>query len=180
LRLTTPKIESAYQRVVYSKGGFVLHMLRQLMFDSKTGDADFMAMMQDFVKSHQHQNATTESFKAVVNRHMRPSLDLDGNGSMEWFFRQWVYGTEIPKYKFDYTVTENAGKWLVKARLTQSDVSPTFRMLVPIYVDLKGDPLLAGRLRMLGNSSSNEIQFTVPAKPKRVLINAFNDVLSTT
>ena len=29
-------------------------------------------------------------------------MDLDGNRQMDWFFDQWVYGTEMPSYKFEY------------------------------------------------------------------------------
>jgi len=33
---------------------------------------------------------------------MTKEMDMDGNGKMNWFFNEWVYGTQIPNYKLDY------------------------------------------------------------------------------
>src|SRR5882762_1827936 len=96
-RLSTFKESRAYSNVVYSKGGYVLHMLRMMMYDSKTGDQTFKTMMQDFVKSHFNKTATTDSFQAVAEKHMTAQMDLDKNHHLDWFFRQWVYGTEVPR-----------------------------------------------------------------------------------
>jgi hypothetical protein len=133
LRLSTFKNPRAYNRVVYQKGGYVLHMLRWMMQDRKTGDERFIAMMHDFVKTYFNQNASTEGFKAVVEKHMTPVMDLDGNRKMDWFFNAWVYGTDLPRYKLEYSLTpESDGKYLLALVLTQSGVSPNFKMLVPI------------------------------------------------
>ncbi len=48
LRLNSFRTGSAYQKLVYPKGGYILHMLRSLMWNSKTGDQDFIAMMHRF------------------------------------------------------------------------------------------------------------------------------------
>jgi aminopeptidase N len=77
-------------------------MLRWMMYDRQNGDQKFIEMMRYFIKSHYDQNATTESFKAIVEKHMKPSMDIDANKRMDWFFAQYVYGTEIPRYRFDY------------------------------------------------------------------------------
>ena len=29
---------------------------------------------------------------------------MAGNGNIGWFFRQWVLGTEVPRYEFEYSV----------------------------------------------------------------------------
>jgi len=29
-------------------------------------------------------------------------MDVEGNGRMDWFFNEWVDGTEIPTYRFEY------------------------------------------------------------------------------
>ena len=48
----------------------------------------------------------------VAEKHIRPQMDLDGNRTLSWFFREWVYGTAVPRYKFDSTVTPTAdGRW---------------------------------------------------------------------
>ena len=78
-------------------------MLRMMMFDPRgTGDAKFKKMMQDFISSHYNKDVSTEDFKRVVEKHMLPQMDIEKNGKMDWFFNQWVYGTEMPSYKFNY------------------------------------------------------------------------------
>jgi hypothetical protein len=89
-----------------------------------------------------------------------------------------VYGTAIPKYKFEYTLTPQAdGKTLLKGSLTQSEVTPDFVMTVPVYLDFDGQFARLGSIRMMGNSTNDKLQAMLPKKPKRGLINAFHDVL---
>jgi aminopeptidase N len=176
-RLNTFKNRGAYQRLVYPKGGYVLHMLRQMMWDPKTQDEAFIAMMRDFVQSHFNANASTESFKAIVEKHMTAQMDLEGNKRMDWFFRQWVYGTEVPRYNFTYQLSTQEGKFLVKASLEQKEVSAGFKSLVPLYADFDGKLVRLGQVRITGNTTVPEMTLLLPAKPRRVMINAMYDVL---
>ncbi len=173
------KVPNAPQALMYRKGGYVIHMLHQMMYDRQNSDKAFIAMMQDFVKTHHNQNASTESFKRIVDKHMLPKMDLAGDKKMDWFFMQWVYGTEIPRYRLDYTLTPQDGKFLLAGTVTQSDVSPGFRMLVPIYLDFDGKLIRLTEWPVMGNSTSQEFKVMLPQKPKRVLINANYDVLAT-
>jgi hypothetical protein len=179
IRLDTFKNPSAYNRLVYAKGAYILHMLRMLMWDEKNGDQDFIAMMHDFVETYMHRNATSESFRAIVEKHMKPVLDVQGNHTMDWFYSSWVYGTDIPKYRLEYSLAPSSGgKVAFTGKLTQSGVSQGFTMRVPIYFDFDGHLVRAGSMPMRGNSTSNEIKIDLPKKPKRVLLNAHNDVLA--
>jgi hypothetical protein len=180
LRLNTYKTPGAYGQIVYPKGGYVLHMLRWMMYDRQTGDQRFKTMMQDFVKENFNQNVSTERFKRCVEKHMTPQMDLDGNKRMDWFFREWVYGTEVPRYRLDYTLTPQAdGKTLLTATVTQSDVSPNFKMIVPLYLDFDGKIMRLGEAKISGSSTTPEFKVALPQKPKRVLINYYYDVLAT-
>jgi len=178
LRMESFKNQGAYSAVVYRKGGYILHMLRSMMWTPKDGDKPFMAMMQDFVKEYMNRNASTEGFQRIAEKHMTPQMDLTGNHKLDWFFRQWVYGTAVPRLKFEPEVTSAPeGKWLLKATLTQSDVDPNFATLVPLYADFDGQIARLGTVRMVGNSTNDKLQVLLPKKPKRVLINAYHDVL---
>src|SRR6266545_3041382 len=176
------KFPGAPQALIYRKGGYVLHMLHQMMYDRQNGDKAFIEMMQDFVKTYYNRNASSEAFKKIVDKHMIPQkMDLTGNKTMDWFFLQWVYGTEIPRYRLDYTLTpQDGGKCLLTFKITQSDVSQGFKMPVPIYLELDGSKIVRlGDVKMFGSSTSDEIKVTLPQKPKRVLINANYDVLAS-
>jgi hypothetical protein len=177
-RLDSAKNRAAYDAVIYRKGGYVLHMLRMLMFDGKTGDKPFIDMMHDFVSTYMNRNASTEAFQKVVEKHMSPQLNVAGNGKMDWFFSEWLYGTTVPRYKFDYTLTDaDGGKCVLKGTVTQSEVNENFVMPVPVYVDIDGHITRLGAVSMRGNSTSKEINVTLPKRPKRVTINYWHDIL---
>jgi len=97
---------------------------------------------------------------------------------MDWFFRDWVYGTEIPRYRLEYTFApgEN-GQTILQGKLTQSGVSDGFLMSVPLYVELPNGTARLGLLSVGGNRPK-EFQVTLPIKPKRVFLNANQDVLA--
>jgi len=179
LRLSTFKTGQAYQKLVYPKGGYILHMLRQMMWDAKNQDRDFIDLMHDFVKSNAQKNASTEDFRTVVNRHMKTDMDLGGNGKIDWFFRQWVYGTEIPRYRLEYSITPaEQGKVWLTGKVTQSDVSPGFRMRVPVYMEIDEGIFRLGSVVVAGSATGPEFKIVLPRKPKRVLLNANHDILS--
>ncbi|MEI9972964.1 MAG: hypothetical protein WDO73_13420 [Ignavibacteriota bacterium] len=169
---------SAYDAVVYRKGAYVLHMLRMMMYDNQTGDKAFIDMMHDFVSQYMNKDASTEAFQRVVEKHMSPQTNLAGNGKMDWFFSEWLFGTTVPRYKFDYTLTDaDGGKCILKGTVTQSDVNANFLMPVPVYVDLDGRVARLGTINLFGNSTSKEINVMLPKRPKRVMLNYWHDIL---
>lgn len=178
-RLDSGRTGAIATSVIYPKGAYILHMIRMMMWNRDTGDAKFKAMLRDFIATHRNSPVTTEDFKAAVEKHMLPDMNLDGDGSMNWFFRQFVYGIELPSYKLQQSVATKGGQTVVNLRLTQSNVSDGFKMLVPLYVELQD-----GRIVKLGNagmkgSSSIEQEIPVGQLPvKRVLINYYYDVLA--
>jgi aminopeptidase N len=177
------RMAGAYSSIIYEKGAYVLHMLRMLMRDPKAKDADerFIAMMKDFTATYAGKDPSTADFQAVVERHLSKPMDLTGNGKMDWFFKQWVFGTEIPRYRYKIDVQDaGAGSYRLAGEVTQSEVSPDFRAYVPLYVDFaKGATVSLGGVALVGNQTV-PIAATVrlPEKPKAVRINALMDVLS--
>lgn len=180
IRLDTEHTPGAYRQLIYPKGGYILHMLRSMMWDSKTGDENFIRTMHDFVASNLYKSASTASFQAVVEKHMTPDMNLAGDGKMDWFFNEWVYGTDVPRYKFDYQlIPETDGKVRLKATLTQSEVSGSFLASVPIYLELDGGRIgRFGTVVMKGSSTNANLEVLLPQKPKRVMINQNYDVLA--
>jgi hypothetical protein len=177
-RLNTFRNEGAYRGMIYPKGAYFLQMLRSLMRDDKTGDQDFIAMLHDYVQSHLYKNASSESFKDVVEKHMKPALDAEGNHRIDWLYRDWVYGTDLPKYRLEYTLTPaDGGKVVFEGKLTQSEVSPDFLMRLPLYFDIDGKWLAAGRVLVRGNGTAS-VKATLPKAPKNVSVNLNHDVLA--
>ena len=179
-RLDTAKTGDVTQAIVYSKGAFIIHMLRMMMWDSKTGDQRFSEMMKDFVKTHYNGNASTQDFQRVVEKHMTPEMDFDGNHRMDWFFQEWVYGTMVPDYKLEYRLEDAQGKVYLIGKITQSNVDAKFKMRVPIYLDMDGKIRRLGSAGIYGNTSSEEFRIALPSRPRKVSLCHFEDVLCTT
>lgn len=171
------------RRLIYPKGAYVLHMIRMMMYDHQTGDKNFKDMMHDFVTTYSGRAATTEDFKAMVEKHLTPEMARAGGGKMDWFFDEYVYGTELPTYAMDSSFERNSdGDVVLTFKVTQSNVSDSFRMLVPMYMELAdGHVVSLGRATIIGNSS---LDGKIPLKglkdmPHRAVLNYYNDVLAS-
>ncbi|HBB88479.1 MAG TPA: hypothetical protein DC047_12775, partial [Blastocatellia bacterium] len=173
-RLNNGKTGNVARALIYPKGAYILHMIRMMMYDKQTGDANFQKMMKDFIQTHFNKDISTEDFKAMVEKHITKDMDLAGNGSMDWFFNEWVYGTEMPSYRFDYQVSNGT----LSGKITQSGVSDNFGMLVPLYADFGKGWTKLGMATMIGNTSIDVSDIKLPTTPKRVAICALNDVLA--
>jgi len=181
LRLISPRSEQAYQGVTYSKGAYVLAMLRSLMRADigSAGDPDqaFIDMMHDFTESHRQIPASTESFKAIVEKHMSSKMDLQHNGRMDWFFREWALGTHVPRYSFKYDVQPaEGGKFRVHMEITQSEVDNDFAMFVPIFGDFGNGMVRLTQVGIIGNSTK-QFTFVVDRQPKKVALNYYKEIL---
>ncbi|MGI8469352.1 MAG: M1 family metallopeptidase [Pyrinomonadaceae bacterium] len=178
-RLSTGKTGNTYFYLVYPKGAYILHMLRMMMYSPKNGDANFSKMMKDFVASHYNKDASTEDFKAIVEKHITPEMDIDKNGKMDWFFDEWVYGTDVPAYKLEYSVSKSGDKNVLNAKITQSNVSSNFVMPVPVYIDFGEGFVSLGTVTIVGNNSIDLNDIQLPKAPKKITIAALSDVLMT-
>jgi hypothetical protein len=179
LRLMSPRTMDAYQNVTYPKGAYVLEMLRSMMRSTDDHDPDkaFIDMMHDFVEGHRERAASTESFKAIAEKHITKLMDFERNGRLDWFFDEWVYGTQVPRYRYESKETPaDGGKVKVHLTVTQSDVDEHFAMLVPVFADFGKGMLRIGQVGLIGNTT-REFDFMLPMQPKKVVLNAYKDIL---
>jgi aminopeptidase N len=174
--LNSGKTGGVARFMIYPKGAYILHMLRMMMFDQKSGDKRFMAMMQDFIKSNYNLDVSTEDFKKSVEKFMTKKMDLDDNARMDWFFNEWVYGTEMPSYRFEYQLGD--GGTSLTGKITQSEVSKDFKMLIPVYVDFGKGWVRLGAANLTGNSSIDLQNVKLPQAAKRAAICVQNDILA--
>jgi len=180
-RLSTWQNLDAYSAIVYSKGAYIVHMLRMQMQDPKNGDAAFVAMMKDFAATYAGKNASTSDFKKIVEKHATPTLKLTSDAKLDWFFNQWVYGTAIPKYDSKFDVQDlGGGKYKVTGSITQSAVPGDFGVVMPIYVhfDKKSAIRLATTLLVRNRPKPSSFEVAPPKKPQKITINAMHDVLA--
>jgi len=172
-RLASTETPADYAMLAYEKGAYVLHMLRMAMYDwVASSDEAWRVMMRDFVATHAGGEATTESFRATVEKH----VGVD----MGWFFDQWVYGTAVPTYRYAWKVeTAIDGQRSLRVRVRQS-VEPDvpFRMFVPLRIDIGDDRFIVVRVHV--DEAYEEFNFDLPGgiDPEGVLLNPRNAVLA--
>ncbi|UCC12197.1 MAG: hypothetical protein JSW02_01280 [candidate division WOR-3 bacterium] len=155
-------------RLIYSKGAFVLHMLRMMMFDyNKKSDERFIAMIKDFVRQYSSRVATTTEFKQVVENHF--------GRSMAWFFDQWVYGTGIPVYRVEHDISAVDGAYVLTMTVQQSNVAENFQMPLPVLVHFQNG--YAAVFVQVTGSQPVIRQFRLPQEPQKIEINPWNAVL---
>jgi hypothetical protein len=109
-------------------------------------------------------------------------VDLQGNGKLDWFFNEYVYGTELPHYTIssEFTVGSD-GVTSVHMKLTQSNVSKEFVMRIPLYLQMQNGNTV--RLANVVIHGSDSIDWTfpigkLPSPAKTMLLNYNADVLS--
>ncbi len=172
-RLSSTETPADFAMLAYEKGAYILHMLRMAMYDWNTGsDEPWRVMMRDFVATHAGGEATTESFRGIVEKHF--------GDDMRWFFDQWVYGTAVPSYRYAWKVeTAIDGQRMLRVRVRQSVVPDVpFRMFVPLRVELGDDRFVV--LRVLVDEAYEEFSFNLPGglTPEEVILNPRNAVLA--
>ncbi|OGC76951.1 MAG: hypothetical protein A2Z27_06410 [candidate division Zixibacteria bacterium RBG_16_50_21] len=158
-----------YYTLNYEKGAYVLHMLRNMMMDLNTrSDEKFIAMLKDFATTYQGKNASTRDFQETVEKHI--------GADMDWFFNQWVYGIEIPKYKYSYQVEKVENKYQVTLKVGQEKVSPGFKMLVPVVVSYSPGGYSVFRVWVDKPSQTIKLPL-VPMQVNEVVFNPYFSVL---
>src|SRR5262249_55697073 len=109
-----------------------------MLYDSARGDDNrFIALMRDFVQTYYNRNASTEDFKAICDKHFKTD--------MGWFFRQWVYGTGLPKISVEYSFANDPEGVVWKVDVRQQNVPDGFISQVPFVLRTKGGAM-SGRL----------------------------------
>jgi len=170
-RLRSSRSPEAFERVIYSKGAWVFHMLRVMLREpaAKTPDARFAQLLRSLLEAHRYAAVTTADLQREVEKLMTPAMALEGGRSMDWFFDQWVRSTGIPRYAVEFTVRPQGAAFLIRGTLKQSGVPESFLAAVPLYAARSGGkPVLLGIVTTSGEQTA--FQFVSPVRPRRLLI----------
>jgi hypothetical protein len=160
-----------YNVIVYKKGAWVLHMLRMLTLNLQTmSEQRFKEIMGDFYASYRGKRASTIDFQRVVEQHVGQPMD--------WFFREWVDGWQIPTYSVaTHTEPAENGQFRVKLRVLQENVPDDFLMYVPVTLDLGDNKVARVRVKVQGRRTEVELPL-MPSRPKEVRFNDLHGVLA--
>jgi len=179
-RLNTSKTLGAYQTLIYNKGALVLRMLHFLFTDPNTGNGDaFFTMMTDFVNRHRNGFASTDDFRFVANEHFARTPIARGHGlqDLNWFFRQWVYQSDLPSYQVEYQFKEEpGGKVIISGTISQENAPENWVMVLPLALTFGGKQ--TGYTTVLVNGPKSPFAIRLPSKPSKVELDPKHWVLS--
>ncbi len=158
-----------YYLQTYLKGAYLLHSLRWLLRDIETGsDAGFWQFLADFARTYWGADPSTQDLQSVAEKHF--------GGSLDWFFKQWIYGMAIPTYRWEYRVVPVDSGNKVEISVQQEDVPPDFRMPVPVMVEYEDGVRVTQRVWV--DRDGSDLAFAPRTTGvKQVVFNAGNAVL---
>lgn len=112
----------------YTKGGWVLHMLRALV-----GDDAFWRGIRLYAARYAGKNALTDDF--------RIAMEQASGDSLAWFFEQWILQPGIPDLAIQYSLQEASKK--IKIEIEQKQ---TNTMRLPLTFLLKADSIATKKI----------------------------------
>ncbi len=180
-RLRSAKAGDAYERIIYGKGTWVIHMLREMLRDpaAKSPDARFEAMLRSVLTEHRYQAVNAEDLQRAAEKQMTAAMDLEGNKKLDWFFDEWVRQTGIPRYSVEFQARARGADFLVTGKLHQDNVPDYFIASVPVYGAVSGGkPALLGTVVATGPQTS--FHFTSHFKPSKLVIDPQGTILCKT
>ncbi len=182
-RLISSRSPDAYNAVVYAKGAWIIHMLREMLRQPATSgkdpDARFIALLHTLVSKYARKALTTADLQREVEAVMTPRMDLEGGRSMEWFFDEYVRGTGIPHYKVQFTSRSTGKGFQIRGKLMQDGVPRSFIAPVPIYASTAlGRTIFLGTVVATGEETN--FTFTSAAQSHKLLIDPHMTLLCIT
>ncbi len=148
--------EDVFDAVSYSKGGRILHMLRNFL-----GDSAFFNGL--------HLYLTTNKFKSAEAAQLRLAFEEVSGRDLNWFFNQWYYGSGHPVLDISYKYDDNARKVSVTIKQTQPG-EKTFEL--PIAIDIYNG---SKKVRQSVWMRDREQTFTFDYQSKPDLVNVDGD-----
>jgi aminopeptidase N len=115
-----------FNRVVYDKGAWIVHMLRHVM-----GDTDFFDATRAYLADPQfsYGNADTEQFEAFFEGFY--------GGQLDWFFDPWLTRTDRLGYEWQWSTWEDGGHSYLSIHVKQL-VDPPYVMPVDFRISYMG------------------------------------------
>jgi len=180
VRLDSSKSPSGYEQVVYSKGSWIIHMLREMLRQpgAKNPDARFTALLQNLRVKYAYRALSTDDLRHEVEAVMTPGMDLEGGHSMEWFFEEWVRGTGVPHYRVEYSTHHTESGYMIRGKIFQTEVSRSFIASVPLYASSATGRVFLGNVVAAGPETM--FHFTSRDPLHKIIIDPQMTLLCTT
>lgn len=126
---TAGNVNKLFERpaITYSKGGVVVHMLRE-----QVGDANFWKAINLYLTRHRLGNVETPDL-------IRAMEEVSGQ-KLGWFFDQWVYGISYPRLTIKQRYDDAKKEMVFEVTQTQSGRSVPAAFRLPLEVAFNTTP----------------------------------------
>ncbi len=149
-----------FRAVVYDKGAYVLHMLRGIV-----GPDAFRQAVVSFQETHRYGKAGTDD--------LREALEAASGLDLSAYFRQWVFGTALPRLRYTHQSTR-----VGKEQRTDIDVRGE-NIPGPLPLELAvTDETGRSAVRVTLPVEGSRFTVTTPTPPRKVEINADRGLLA--
>ena len=192
-RLSSSQFPDGYETIAYKRGTWLFHMLRTMMRDAEqkgsrgraigsSPDEPFLRALRTLRERYQGRPITTRELIRIFEEELPPGFGPGGRKSLEWFYEDWVNGTEVPALELhsvkyvDKSGTTKSGSTLVTGIIRQKDAEDTLITSVPIYAVVGGKNILVGRV--FADGLETQFHLTAPAGTRKVLLDPYQTVLS--
>ena len=149
--VTNDELDSLYDifdiDTSYHKGAWVLHMLRHVL-----GDDGFFDALAAYRAAFEYGAATTEDFQAVCETFY--------DGSLDWFFQEWVYGERVPAYSWGWDSVQVNGQDYLLVHIDQTQSAAYQRFSMPIDIVADGTTYV-----VFNNADPEHFVIPVPSAP---------------
>ncbi|HUR36312.1 MAG TPA: M1 family aminopeptidase [Terriglobales bacterium] len=187
VRLNSSRFSGAYDPVVYGRGTWLMHMLREMLKDSaattrstasksapnlKSPDPDalFFAALRDLQTRFAGKKIDTRDFLAAFEKVLPAATSFEKRRSLDWFYDGWINGSAVPTIELDNVrITSAAGRTSATGLILQKDAPELLVTSIPIYaLAANGSSTLAGRI--FADGERTEFKLSVPSGTKKLLL----------
>jgi aminopeptidase N len=156
---------SEFDGNAYTKGGWVLYMLRHQL-----GDDAFYAGLKHYLEVNRGKNVVTPDLSKAIEESTHTNVDQ--------FFDQWLYGAGAPKFDISYAYDAAKKQVALTVKQTQKVEGRVGLFRVPIEVEITN--ATGPKLFPITVTKESEV-FTFPSEsvPQMVLFDKGNQILKS-
>jgi aminopeptidase N len=154
-----------FDRHLYQKGGWVLHMLR-----AELGEEGFWKSIRGYVRENAGKHVVTDDLRRAVE-------DATGR-NLEWFFDQWIHAGGYPELRASWAWDDRTRVATVSVRQTQGkddDTPEAFRATLSVAVRTGKDVAVH---RLAVSEREHAFHLPLPEKPDAVWFDPEGDLLA--
>ena len=156
-----------FDATTYKKGGFVVHMLREIV-----GDAAFWKSVNAYLNAHKFGNAETPD--------LQTAFEKTSGKDLNWFFDQWIRKSGYPAIKIEPVYNAANRELRLTIKQTQKPDSQT-PAVFRLFAEIEIQTVAGNKIEKIEiNEREQNFNFAVSEKPVSIAFDPRNQILDKT